>query len=285
MNRMVTLLRGKNSPELDAALAWLDMDLDQEFAEGLRQWKAAVGLATGLGQDLTLRDFDESQHPRDESGKFTESGGGASKSNKLNHSTVKPQGSVRHVKDSASEIEMSASTLIINGQRKITVLSEDEYTNHTDAQQQLTSHLQTIPSNVMHLSNLQTVIAYDNPEDADAFIQVRYTDEYKESSGIAQGVFNRETGEAVISFWDSDNSKNTGRNFFHEFAHSTNLSVSKGWEGAWDEWPLHGQDEGFSEAFADWMVMREDPDYKNKNMPIWDEQYPRTKTFMQELGL
>lgn len=183
-----------------------------------------------------------------------------------------------------------SSTTSVNFTSNIIV--DSETTNEEFALSEIKSYLKNIPEHIQRESSIRSLEVFENPEDASFRIR-ELEPGGLEVNELARGAFNRSNGKAVVSLYYSDDqyldvpgkesfmAAYSGRNFYHEFAHSLeNKITSDEWERAWGE---HGynQDEGFADAFASYMVAKDikakgnsdDMDYFEKNNPITTEVF------------
>jgi len=77
-------------------------------------------------------------------------------------------------------------------------------------------------------------------------------------------------GSGADQFEDGE----SGRNFYHEFAHSLDSIITSGyWQDPWMEWRGDSQDEDFAEAFSEYMVEKRlgDTSWMQQHRPLtWD---------------
>lgn len=170
-------------------------------------------------------------------------------------------------------------------------------TNEEDALKQIKDYLSHIPSRIQSESSIRSLEVFENPEDATDRINELEPGGIEEDE-IARGAYNRETGKAVVSLYyaddryleasgiDSQKLAYSGRNFYHEFAHSLENKITSGkWEKAWGEWE-YSQDEGFSNAFASYMVSKRlsNLGYPDE-MKSFQDNYPVTHEVFKEWEL
>jgi len=174
---------------------------------------------------------------------------------------------------------------VVGIQRMVDMVKVDpEVTNLEEAQAEIENYAEYIPQELLAMSEMKSLVVYSDPLDASEEIMRRYPGESDGMDpGSILGVYDRGRAKAIVSLWISEDSADSGRNFYHEFAHSLGAQItSGGWEGAWHEWSEYGQDEGFALAFAEKMVInRTEPGDK-----AWfAEKYPATDRWFRELGI
>jgi hypothetical protein len=197
--------------------------------------------------------WSESDHPRVESGPH---GGEFGKGGGNSEGGGSAESALRHVK-----IDRSVTS--------------------PEAQEKINRYLSNIPKEFISESSIRSASIYDNPEDAEEAIQELVGD--REDARGARGVYDRKTGTLISSLWISEDSGESGRNFYHEFAHSLeDRIVSEGWESAFHEWSEYGQDEGFAEAFAERLVASSEGEESLKNFA---EHYPVSDKIFSGWGL
>lgn len=149
-----------------------------------------------------------------------------------------------------------------------------------DVVDKVKDYMAAIPADLRKMSSARKVEVYDNPEDAEARIGELF-DQYgiSEESYGARGVYMRDQGHLVSSLWIQEDRDESGRNFYHEFAHTLEpLITSAKWEEAFPEWSEHGQDEGFAEAFSEYMVQHRSGDTES-----YKEAYPQSHAMFSKL--
>lgn len=153
-------------------------------------------------------------------------------------------------------------------------VQRDPQVTSPDAQSKVDGYVARLPKEALAESSLREVWVYDNPEDAQGKIDEIVGD--REDATGARGVYDRSTGTMVSTLWISEDSEESGRNFYHEFAHTLEDRItSPGWEKAWHEWSDYGQDEGFAEAFSSYMV---------DDRTDFAEAHPASATMFAEWG-
>lgn len=164
----------------------------------------------------------------------------------------------------------------------VAVKVDPEVTNLEHAQGEVQAYMSYIPNDIQHLSTLKEMEIYSDPTDAKERIVELVP--WEDTEG-ARGMYNRDTGKGVSSLWVSEDMSESGRSFYHEYAHSLDLLiVSDGWEKAWGEWK-YGQDESFAEAFSEWMVMRRGTSDFALSYEEFGERWPITKGVFEQWGL
>lgn len=166
----------------------------------------------------------------------------------------------------------------------VKVKVDSEVTNLAHAQSEVQEYMSHIPEDIQHLSTLREMEVYSNPMDAEERIAELVP--WEDTEG-ARGMYDRDARRGVSSLWVSEDMSESGRNFYHEYAHSLDsLIVSDGWEKAWGEWK-YGQDESFAEAFAEWMVMKRGSSASDFALSCkeFGEYWPITKEVFEQWGL
>lgn len=162
---------------------------------------------------------------------------------------------------------------------------DSELTNEEEARNRIAQYMDQIPDSVALQSSLKQVYVAEDVEDiGDRLRKVAPEEAYVLDEGeVVNGFYNRETGAAAVTMWSSMDMDYSGRNFFHEYAHSLEgIITSNAWEKAWFEWP-GGQDEGFADAFAEWMTGKLAGDTETRD---WFREYrPETSEMFVDMGL
>ena len=229
----------------------------------LGQAKKAMG---GGGEDSRVlpfaadADFIESEHPRDESGKFGSGAGGGGGSS---GATVKPK----------QALPKAFQKIKINPRN-----------TDPEAIEKTNGYIRSIPEHLLHESSAKEIRIFDNPEDASREVEKlikKYGDDFPEDG--VNGAYVRGPGILVASLWSSVDSSESGRNFYHEFAHSLEGKIQGDeWEKAWHEWSDNGQDEGFAEAFAEYMVSAKDG---KEALDDYEYAHPKSYAMFQSWGI
>ena len=140
---------------------------------------------------------------------------------------------------------------------------DDQVTNGEFARKEIESYMSEIPDAIADQSEMRELIVCENPEECYGWLEKIAPHEaaaIDPETELVIGTFDRESGTAIASLWISDDMGYSGRNFYHEYGHSLgNLITSDGWERAWGEWD-YNQDEGFANAFAEFMVAKRSAD-------------------------
>lgn len=156
-----------------------------------------------------------------------------------------------------------------------TTITDPQLTNEEEAKAYVADWERSIPAHVKAESSLQSIVAFDRPEDASAHITTQY---HVGDDELANGVYDRSLKRAVISQYDLDDHEYSGRNFYHEFGHSLEGRIES---PAWSrnrEWADRlGADEGFAHAFADFMVSK-----RGGYLDEFRMQYPDTHRLFTE---
>jgi hypothetical protein len=161
-----------------------------------------------------------------------------------------------------------------------------------DVVQRVDKLIDDIPEGALRSIEARTIKSYDNKEDADEEIRKRYPDEYNESSEMmANGSYDRDSRHAIVSMWSSEDASESGRNLYHELAHSMTARIEDGkWESvAQKEWQSHGSDEGFATAFSDFTIARRNTklgaEQGIEDMKWFSDNHPETaKLFTETWG-
>lgn len=178
-------------------------------------------------------------------------------------------------------------------------ISVDSITTNEDfAIREIKDYMQEIPDHIQKESSIRSLEVFENPEDATERINQLEPGGLEEYE-YARGAYNRDTGKAVVSLYYSDDTfleapglssrmggAYSGRNFYHEFAHSLeNKITSSSWEKAWHEWN-YDQDEGFANAFSSYMVSKRVSRLGNtEEMDYFKKTYPETIKVFQAWNL
>jgi hypothetical protein len=162
-------------------------------------------------------------------------------------------------------------------------------TNEQFAAGQMQKYLEHIPEHIQAESSMKSLEIYENPEDAAARIG-ELEGIYDEDLEYIRGAYDRDSGNAIVSLYMSEDQYveglgeydgYSGRNFYHEFAHSLEDRItSDDWERAWGEWDYR-QDEGFADAFSGYMVAKrslaggssDEMDWFTTNRPVTTEVF------------
>ena len=162
---------------------------------------------------------------------------------------------------------------------------DDQTTNGEFARQEIGKYMDTIPDSISKFSGMRHLIVSDNVEDVYPWLQKTMPEELGAIPADAEvrGVYDRSTGTAIVSLYSWEYAEGyVGGNFYHEYAHSLEpLITSDGWERAWGEWD-YSQDEGFAEAFSEYMVAKSSTD--PGDMEWYQEYRPLSFEFFESLG-
>jgi hypothetical protein len=170
-----------------------------------------------------------------------------------------------------------------------------------------------IPDSFWYESKLRNVHVCTDSHSANVYIRGKFPGDYGllDKDNVVEGFYDPDTMSAVVNLYEScddyDNGDgNSGRNFYHEFAHSIQSSQSKydnDWlySDAYNEWSVDltgwsGESERFAEAFSEYMVAKYYYEkLKNKGRFFLgnDETYmeelrrmrPKTVALFEEWGL
>lgn len=184
-------------------------------------------IVTGGAGLRALAEWDEAQHPRDERGQFSESGG-SDRNEDLVDSKIKVGGA--------------------------SVLFDPQVTDN-EAAKKIQAYAAVINPSQLGRVHIFKILVYDNSEDAIRAIDGIVGDRF-DVPGSASGMFDRKDRTLVATLWNGD--EESGEVFYHEVGHaSENLITSARWEKPWTtEWSNDDQDEGFAKAFAVWHVAK-----------------------------
>ncbi len=142
--------------------------------------------------------------------------------------------------------------------------------NSEDAVKTIDQVQRNIPASMLKEGGIERIEMFDNPEDASKRAKEILGDEVSDEE-IARGFFDRKSGLLVCSVYSPDDNAATGRNIYHEFAHSLESYInSDEWQETYHEWNLD-PDESFAEAFSEFMVSKQ-----ASNLEEFKEKYPET---------
>jgi len=175
---------------------------------------------------------------------------------------------------------------------------DTETTNEEFAKQQINDYLTDIPESIQKESSIKTLEVFENPEDATYRMQELHGKWIIDEDELIRGAYDRDTRKAIVSLYyaddaylevsgmDSSDLAYSGRNFYHEFAHSLeNKITSNSWGSAWHEWDLD-QDEGFATAFASYMVGKRLARLGSKEeLKNFKTNYPKTTEVFRKWGM
>lgn len=180
-------------------------------------------------------------------------------------------------------------------------VTHDSGVAYEDAESNISEWSKNIPEHIWRESRLQSVHLMEDPGEVNHHLREKHPTEYSHLSedDVVVGMYDG-NGNAVVSRWcDLDmyggGDGNSGRNFYHEFAHSTTYDGGIDWmlSRAHNEWNSDSVSERFAVAFSDYMVAKHYYEKMSNKGRYGNETYmeelrrrcPETVKLFEEWGL